>query len=240
MSKRVRIITVIGYVLGVMYLTVVPIYLKAASVDAFRLHAVLLALLFAVQAAYGVALTKLQNKAREVLIGLNVLAGSYGIVLWFFFPNLVEPGIILLNLFIILFLLHRDTRAQFRIDWRKVRKSVLVVDDDPGQLKTVKQILLSNGYSVLTASSGEKGVQIARLQKPDLILLDVILPGLKGRDVCAQLKEDGITTNIPVIFLTAKDSIDDIHAEMAVGGISHLTKPVNARILLAEIKRVLG
>ncbi len=240
MSKRVKIITVIGYVLGVMYLTVIPIYLKEAAVAPFRLHAVLLAVLFGVQAGYGFALTKLQDKAREVLVGLNALAGLYASVLWFFFPELIQPGIILLNLFIILFLLHPETRMQFKIDWRKVRKSVLMVDDDPGQLKTVKQILLSNGYSVLTAASGEKGVQIARLQKPDLILLDVILPGLKGRDVCAQLKEDEVTKNIPVIFLTAKDSIDDIHAEMAVGGISHLTKPVNARTLLAEIKRVLG
>ena len=68
------------------------------------------------------------------------------------------------------------------------RLKVLIVDDDEGILKTVQRILLPNGYSVLTAVTGERGLQIAKLQKPDLIILDVLLPGMKGREVCAMLK----------------------------------------------------
>ena len=74
------------------------------------------------------------------------------------------------------------------------------MDDDEGLQKTLQQILLTNGYSVLTATTGEKGLQVAKLQKPDLILLDVILPGIKGREVCVKLKDDPVTINIPVIF----------------------------------------
>jgi CheY-like chemotaxis protein len=91
----------------------------------------------------------------------------------------------------------------------------------------------------LTATSGEKGIQIARLQKPDLIILDVILPGVKGREVCQRLKDDDETGRIPVIFLTAKDSEDDIRAEKAVGAVTHITKPVNAKMLLSEVKKIL-
>jgi DNA-binding response OmpR family regulator len=104
----------------------------------------------------------------------------------------------------------------------------------------IQKILLPKGYSVLAAQTGEKGIQVAKLQKPDLIILDVILPGIKGRDVCVRLKEDEETKSIPVIFLTAKDSPDDIKAELATGGLTHLTKPVHARTLIAEIKKVLG
>ena len=83
-------------------------------------------------------------------------------------------------------------------------------------------------------------MQIARVQKPDLIILDVILPGIKGREVCAILTEDEETREIPIVFLTAKDSPDDIDAEMAAGATSHLAKPVDAKALLSEIKRIIG
>ena len=116
---------------------------------------------------------------------------------------------------------------------------VLVVDDDETLQKTVRAILLDNGYAVLTASTGESGIEIAKKQKPNLVLLDVILPKMKGREVCRNLKEDEETKNIPVIFLTAKDSADDKKAELEAGAITHLTKPVNAKELLATIEQTL-
>ena len=149
-------------------------------------------------------------------------------------------GYLFLSLIGILFYSQTKTKIAFFDKPGVARKSVLIVDDDEGLLKTVKPVLLTNGYSVLTATTGEKGIQIARRQKPDLIVLDVILPGIKGRQVCQKLKEDSATHTIPVIFLTAKDSPDDVKAELAAGAISHITKPFSNQKLLDEIKKALG
>ena len=119
-------------------------------------------------------------------------------------------------------------------------KSILVVDDDESHLMMVRQMLLSKGYSVLAASTGEEGLQIVKSQKPDLVLLDVIMPGIKGRDVCKAIKEDEETKDIPVVFLTAKDSEDDIAAEIEVGASAHLTKPVDPSQMIQTIEEVLG
>ena len=70
-------------------------------------------------------------------------------------------------------------------------------------------------------------------------LLDVILPGVKGREVCKRLKNDQTTQDIPVVFVTSKDSPDDVQAEMEVGGLKHLTKPVSSKVLIAAIQEIL-
>ena len=127
-----------------------------------------------------------------------------------------------------------DTQPQSK--WQ----SVLVIDDDETITKTIRPVLISNGFSVLSASTGEDGLRIAREQKPDLILLDVIMPGIKGRDVCKKLKDDIRTKNIPVIFLTAKNSEDDVQAELEAGAVAHLTKPVDYQMLLEKLSNILG
>lgn len=240
MPKKIRGLSLIGCVLGLLYGTSVFIYAGAWGYPPFRGHAMILAALYLALAVCALGVAVLKEWARRWLVLLNALAGCYLLVLWGRFPDFVQSSYIFMHIAMVLFFVQRTIKVFFRSDWTSVRKSILVVDDDPGILQAVKGILLPNGYSVLTASTGEKGVQIAKLQRPDLILLDVILPGLKGRDVCSRLKEDEHARNIPVIFLTAKDSPDDIRAEKEVGGISHLTKPVNAKTLLAEIKKVLG
>ena len=118
-------------------------------------------------------------------------------------------------------------------------KCVLVIDDDETVIKMVRPVLVANGFSVLTADSGEDGLHMALNQKPDLIILDVIMPGMKGREVCKRLKEDAATKHIPIVFMTAKDSADDVKAELDVGGATHLTKPVNNQILIETVKRIL-
>ena len=118
-------------------------------------------------------------------------------------------------------------------------EKILVIDDDEAISKIVRPILLSHGFSVLTANTGEDGLQIATAQKPDLILLDVILPGLKGREVCQKLKENPETKDIPIVFLTAKDSPEDVQAEIDVGAAAHLTKPVNAKTLIETVQNIL-
>ncbi len=119
-------------------------------------------------------------------------------------------------------------------------KKVLIVDDDVSIHKMLEPNLVSNGYHVISAKTGEEGLQMAQENKPDIIILDVILPGMKGRAVCASLKKNPATKEIPVLFLTSKDSPDDVQAELEAGGIGHLTKPINPQYLVAQIKRLLG
>ena len=116
---------------------------------------------------------------------------------------------------------------------------ILVVDDDETLIRTVQAILKSYGYTVLAGRTGEEGLELAKKEKPDLILLDVLLPKMKGREVCKKIKEIPELKNIPVIFLTAKDSPEDIEAEMAAGAVGHLTKPVYANVLISTLRRIL-
>jgi DNA-binding response OmpR family regulator len=119
-------------------------------------------------------------------------------------------------------------------------KTVLIVDDDLSVHKMLEPILVTNGFTVFSAKTGEEGLLMTKDKKPSIIILDVILPGIKGREVCAQIKKDPGTKDIPVLFLTSKDSPDDVQAEIAAGGIGHLTKPINPQYLIAQIKRILG
>lgn len=118
-------------------------------------------------------------------------------------------------------------------------KTILVVDDDKGLIKMLETGLATKGYTVLAANTGEGGLQIAQNKAIDLILLDVILPGVKGRQVCAKLKENPVTRDIPVVFLTSKNSPDDIKAELAAGAIAHITKPVDLHELFKKLEEVL-
>lgn len=126
------------------------------------------------------------------------------------------------------------------MDNEKEKKRILIVDDDPGLLKTVEYILDWAGYDILTAETGEEGLAIAGREKLDLIILDVLLPGIKGREVCKELKDAPGTRDIPVIFLTSKDSCDDIEAEMELGAVEHITKPVNPTSLKSIVKGILN
>ncbi len=118
-------------------------------------------------------------------------------------------------------------------------KTILVVDDDKGLIKMLETGLGAKGYIVLAANTGEGGLQIAQNKAVDLILLDVILPGVKGRQVCATLKANPVTKDIPVVFLTSKNSPDDVKAELAVGAIAHITKPVDLNELFKKLEEVL-
>ena len=117
---------------------------------------------------------------------------------------------------------------------------ILVIDDD----KTFGMIVTANlkreGYEVLWVPTGEQGLEMAGKNPPDLIILDVMLPGITGREVCSRLKEDSQTKDIPIIFMTVKDSPSDIKAELEAGAIDHLTKPVDYGELSSEIKKILG
>ena len=119
-------------------------------------------------------------------------------------------------------------------------KKVLLIDDERTMHVMLRSVLSANGFEVVSAMTGEEGLALAAQCLPDIIILDVIMPKLKGREVCKQLKADPVTSSIPVIFLTAKDSDDDVNAEMAVGAVGHITKPINPMLLIKNIRKILG
>jgi len=119
-------------------------------------------------------------------------------------------------------------------------KRILLVDDDPGVHLLIVPVLSKAGYSAVSAKTGEQALQLALKDRPDLIILDVIMPGIKGRDLCKKIKAYEVLKNIAVIFLTAKDSEDDIKAELEAGAITHLTKPVDPSALLQTIESIIG
>ncbi|MBT4504405.1 MAG: response regulator, partial [Gemmatimonadetes bacterium] len=96
---------------------------------------------------------------------------------------------------------------------------ILIVDDNPTNIKVLLGVLEAAGYSILAATSGEKALNIASRAEPELILLDVMMPGLDGYEVCRRLKQDDVTRSIPVIFVTANDQDEGLVAGFEAGGV---------------------
>ncbi|MBI3321717.1 MAG: response regulator [Candidatus Omnitrophica bacterium] len=119
-------------------------------------------------------------------------------------------------------------------------KRILIVDDTKDILLVVSRRLQSWGYEPLTASSGEEGLRIAEEAVPDLILLDIMMPKMKGREVCARLKANPKTQHIPVIFLTALGLADHIKAGMDLGAADYLVKPFAPEELRKRVTVVLA
>ncbi len=119
-------------------------------------------------------------------------------------------------------------------------KKILVIDDEKMLHTMLKSVFASHGFEIMSAFTGEDGLALAVSEKPDMVILDVIMPGIKGREVCRRLKADPATSHIPVLFLTAKDSEEDKQAEIAVGAVGHITKPINSMALLRQVKKIMG
>lgn len=116
------------------------------------------------------------------------------------------------------------------------RPTILVVDDVPLNLMLLRTMLCTQ-YNVLEAGSGEQGLDAAMsANPPDLILLDVMMPGMDGYEVCRRLKADLVTRDIPVIFLTAKSEESDEEHGLALGAVDYLSKPIRPHILLARVR----
>lgn len=116
------------------------------------------------------------------------------------------------------------------------RPTILVVDDTPDNL-TLMSSLLKDLYKVKVASNGEKALRIAQsAAPPDLILLDVMMPGMDGYEVCAQLKANAATREIPVIFLTARTEVDDEKHGLELGAVDYIIKPISPPIVLARVR----
>ena len=115
------------------------------------------------------------------------------------------------------------------------RPRLLLVDDEPTNLQVLRHILQAD-YRLLFATDGERALQVAREQRPDLILLDVMMPHLDGYAVCRVLKADPATAGIPVIFITALNDSQDETAGFDVGGVDYLTKPVSPPVVRARVR----
>jgi len=114
-------------------------------------------------------------------------------------------------------------------------KRILVVDDSPTERHVMTALLTSNGYEVITAESGEEGIAKAKSELPDLVLMDVVMPGLNGYQATRTLTRDQLTRNIPVIVCTTKGQETDKIWGLRQGARDYLIKPVNGPELLAKI-----
>jgi two-component system alkaline phosphatase synthesis response regulator PhoP len=114
---------------------------------------------------------------------------------------------------------------------------VLVVDDEESIVKLVQYNLMQAGYEVLTSDNGMRAIQTVHSEKPDLIILDLMLPEMDGMDVCKRLRQEGVTT--PIIMLTAKDDEIDRIIGLEMGADDYVTKPFSPRELIARVKAVL-
>ena len=117
------------------------------------------------------------------------------------------------------------------------RNVILAVDDAPENLDIVRALLASR-YTVKAAVNGPMALKIAEKQRPDLILLDIEMPGMDGYEVCRRLKADPATSAIPVIFLTGESGVGSEVAE--AGGSDYVTKPVDSDVLLSTVEKHLA
>lgn len=116
-------------------------------------------------------------------------------------------------------------------------RHVLVVDDDPDLTDLVRELLHGEGHSISVASTGERAEQMARARIPDLIILDVDLPGMKGPEVCRRLRE---FSTAPILFLTAASSDADQIVGFTAGADDYVTKPFGSHVLLARVRTLLS
>lgn len=119
------------------------------------------------------------------------------------------------------------------------RRTVLVVDDEKDLVELISFNLQRNGFDVLSAYDGNEAIEIAQRETPDLIILDLMLPGIDGMEVTRRLKADSRTAGIPLVMLTAKGEETDVVVGLTLGADDYVTKPFSMKILLARLNTVL-
>lgn len=115
------------------------------------------------------------------------------------------------------------------------RRTVLLVDDEPGNLQVLRHTL-QDDHRLLFAKDGDAALELVRNDRPDLILLDVMMPGLSGYEVCKRLKQDAATANIPIIFITALSDVANEHTGLELGAVDFIGKPFNPHIVRARVR----
>jgi len=116
-----------------------------------------------------------------------------------------------------------------------IAKKILFIDDEPGYTRAMTYALEKEGYEVISAANGLQALIKAQKGNPDLIILDVMLPGIDGFEVCSRLRNDPQTSHIPIIMVSAKGQDSDKSTGLKVGALDYLTKPVDNSALLGKI-----
>jgi phosphoserine phosphatase RsbU/P len=122
----------------------------------------------------------------------------------------------------------------------KVHGRVLVVDDESLNRAVLRKLLVAQGCEVIEAASGEDGIELARRQSPDLALVDVMMPGMTGYEVCKRMRGDAATGTIPVILVTARREVEDVEHGFDLGAFDYIRKPFNPRELMARVRNALA
>lgn len=122
----------------------------------------------------------------------------------------------------------------------ELTKRVLVVDDDPDMVKFLGVMLMLEGYEVLEAYRGNEGLQVAAEEKPDVILLDIMMHDLDGFEVYRKLKMEKETSDIPVVFVTAKTARSDVEKGLSLGAEGYVTKPFRPTDLICTISEAVA
>jgi len=117
---------------------------------------------------------------------------------------------------------------------------IMIVDDSPTEIHVLKTMLEKQSYEVISAESGEQGVEMAKAEMPDLILMDIVMPGLNGFQATRQISKAPETANIPIIIVTTKDQETDRVWGLRQGAKDYLTKPVDEKLLMSKIKELLS
>jgi twitching motility two-component system response regulator PilH len=116
---------------------------------------------------------------------------------------------------------------------------VLIVDDSPTEIQKMKSILTKNGHEVIEASGGQEGVDAAKSELPDVVLMDIVMPRVNGFQATRQIKKNDSTSHIPVIIVTTKNQDTDRIWSQRQGAVGYLVKPIDEKKLLKTIKEVL-
>ncbi|HOM01519.1 MAG TPA: response regulator [Acetivibrio sp.] len=119
------------------------------------------------------------------------------------------------------------------------KKKILIIDDTEFMTKLISDVLINEGYEVVTASNGRQGIEMVRIEKPDLVLLDVVMPDMDGFEVCKTLRDDEGNNLMPIIMLTAQDNEDDKLTGLELGADDYIIKPFNTRELVSRVRNTL-
>jgi len=119
------------------------------------------------------------------------------------------------------------------------KETILIVDDEEDIIELIKYNLKNEGYSILTAMTGEEAIKIAKASQPDLIVLDLMLPGIDGLEVTKYLKNNEKTRDLPIVMLTAKGEESDIVTGLELGANDYIAKPFSPKVLVARIRAIL-
>jgi two-component system alkaline phosphatase synthesis response regulator PhoP len=117
---------------------------------------------------------------------------------------------------------------------------ILVIEDDPATSRLVEYSLRHQGYEVVKASNGLEGIRMARSEAPDLVILDVMLPGLDGFEICHRLRSDAATARLPILMFSAKAQEIDKTTGLKVGADEYLTKPAAPADIVARVQKLLA